>query len=319
MTDGSLVVEPTPSTATGRFGRVIKPELHPCSLCGEARKEDEHLRTHRFRVSESDTTQVGYPLCKYCLGRVRSTCEFLGFLRIIKDGHWRADDEDAEKAAWEESGRLREQMFWSRIRGGVVPTGHARRPSSSSAAPSLRGEKSPRPSHESVRRPAEPAKQFLELPKTPEKERAEVVLEVGDQPASVVEGVEEVPAEKVVVGEETSAPAVDGVVEAPTEKAVVEEQTSVVAVDSVDEVPAEKAVAEEQTSAADNTAEQQPDVKPVSEAGVDEAPTEQVVAKEQAPEPAVDSPAEQQLVAKPASEATEQKQVPLTAPISITF
>jgi hypothetical protein len=54
---------------------------------------------------------------------VRSTCDFLGFLRIVKDGYWRADDEDQEKAAWEESVRLREQMFWSRIGGGVVPAG----------------------------------------------------------------------------------------------------------------------------------------------------------------------------------------------------
>lgn len=39
----------------------------------------------------------------------------------MKDGHWHAEDEDAEKAAWEESVRLREQMFWSRIGGGVIP------------------------------------------------------------------------------------------------------------------------------------------------------------------------------------------------------
>ncbi|KAL2150054.1 hypothetical protein VTH82DRAFT_7730 [Thermothelomyces myriococcoides] len=170
MTDGSLVVEPTPPTATGRFGKVIKPQLNPCSLCGEARKDEEFLRTHRFRVSESDSTQVGYPLCRYCLGRVRSTCEFLGFLRIVKDGHWRADDEDAEKAAWEESVRLREQMFWSRIGGGVVPTGHTRHPSSSSVSPSMRGEKSPRPSHESAQRPGESPKQFLKLPNASEQE-----------------------------------------------------------------------------------------------------------------------------------------------------
>jgi len=124
MTDGTLVVEPIPAASTGRFGRIIRPELYPCSLCGESRKEEEHLRTHRFRTSESGSAQSGYPLCKYCLTRVRSTCDFLGFLRIVKDGHWRADDEDAEKAAWEESVRLREQMFWSRIGGGVVPTNH---------------------------------------------------------------------------------------------------------------------------------------------------------------------------------------------------
>ncbi|KAL2161119.1 hypothetical protein VTH06DRAFT_8338 [Thermothelomyces fergusii] len=182
MTDGSLVVEPTPPTATGRFGKVIKPELNPCSLCGEARKDEEYLRTHRFRVSESDTTQVGYPLCRYCLGRVRSTCEFLGFLRIVKDGHWRADDEDAEKAAWEESVRLREQMFWSRIGGGVVLAGHTRHPSASSAAPSLRGERSPRPSTESARRPGEPSKQFLELPKTPEQDNPHQTAEAAEVP-----------------------------------------------------------------------------------------------------------------------------------------
>ncbi|KAL2121823.1 hypothetical protein VTJ04DRAFT_2278 [Mycothermus thermophilus] len=161
MTDGSLVVEPTPSTATSRFGRVVRPELNPCALCGESRKEDEHLRTHRFRVSEADATQVGYPLCRYCLGRVRSTCEFLGFLRIVKDGHWRAEGEDAERAAWEESVRLREQMFWARIGGGVVPASQAqmlqqqppygRQRSVSSMAPSESGrgrerrEKSPGP------------------------------------------------------------------------------------------------------------------------------------------------------------------------------
>ncbi len=205
MTDGSLVVEPTPSTATGRFGRVIKPELYPCSLCGEARKDDESLlRTHRFRISESDTTQVGHPLCKYCLGRVRSTCEFLGFLRIVKDGHWRADDEDAEKAAWEESVRLREQMFWSRIGGGVVPTGHARHPSTSSVAPSLRGDKSPRPSHEGPSRTLEPAKQFLELPRS---------LDATPQPSLEDETAAEQP---VAVDEKTLPdPPVDDAAEIP--------------------------------------------------------------------------------------------------------
>jgi hypothetical protein len=252
MTDGSLVVEPTPSTATGRFGRVIKPELYPCSLCGESRKEDEYLRTHRFRISESDTTQVGHPLCKYCLVRVRSTCEFLGFLRIVKDGHWRADDEDAEKAAWEESVRLREQMFWGRIGGGVVPTGHNRHFSTSSVAPSLRGDKSPRPSHESLSRAAEPAKQFLELPKSPEPSRSDESVETVQQP-TIAEGVVETTAEKAVtetqaekaVTETAQQPTADGVVETPTEKAVAEEQPLAATVDiPVESEPEVKPAAE---------------------------------------------------------------------------
>jgi len=40
---------------------------------------------------------------------------------MLKDGHWRAHGEEGEKSAWEESTRLRERMFWSRIGGGVVP------------------------------------------------------------------------------------------------------------------------------------------------------------------------------------------------------
>ncbi|TPX14943.1 uncharacterized protein E0L32_005052 [Thyridium curvatum] len=119
MTDGSLVVEPV--LPTEPLAHITKPQNFPCSLCGDSRKEGEHLRRHRFRTSESPTAQR-YPLCGYCLGRVRSTCDFLGFLRIVKDGHWRADDDEGERAAWEESVRLREQMFWSRIGGGVVPT-----------------------------------------------------------------------------------------------------------------------------------------------------------------------------------------------------
>lgn len=113
--EGTLVVEPMPAST--------KPYIFSCSLCGETRKDPAHTRSHRFRTSENDNAQR-YPLCKYCLGRVRSTCDFLGFLRVLKDGHWRCDDEESEKAAWEESVRLREQMFWCRVGGGVVPAQH---------------------------------------------------------------------------------------------------------------------------------------------------------------------------------------------------
>ncbi|KAH8171503.1 GDP/GTP exchange factor sec2p domain-containing protein [Sarocladium implicatum] len=138
--DGTLVVEPVPTT--GPYVALTKPQFYPCSLCGESRKDPAHLRNHRFRASETDSAQR-YPLCRYCLGRVRSTCDFLGFLRIVKDGHWRADDENQEKSAWEESVRLREQMFWSRIGGGVVPAGQVANP--------IDIPPSPRRSHDSAR------------------------------------------------------------------------------------------------------------------------------------------------------------------------
>ena len=110
--EGTLVVEPMPTPN--------KLFFFPCSLCGESRKDPIHVRSHRFKTSENENAQR-YPLCNYCLGRVRSTCDFLGFLRVVKDGHLRADGQESERAAWEESVRLKEQMFWCRVGGGVIP------------------------------------------------------------------------------------------------------------------------------------------------------------------------------------------------------
>ncbi|KAL8956190.1 MAG: hypothetical protein Q9183_006386, partial [Haloplaca sp. 2 TL-2023] len=112
MAEGGLVVEPMPAG--------VKHNVFACSLCGENRQDEEHARSHRFRTSENDNAQR-YPLCGFCLTRVRASCDFLGFLRMLKDGHWRADDDEAELQAWEECVRLQERMFWARIGGGVVP------------------------------------------------------------------------------------------------------------------------------------------------------------------------------------------------------
>ncbi|TIC90739.1 Rab guanine nucleotide exchange factor sec2 [Colletotrichum higginsianum] len=57
MSDGSIVVEPIPINAP--FASLVKPQYYSCSLCGDARKDEEHLRTYRFRTSESDTAQRG--------------------------------------------------------------------------------------------------------------------------------------------------------------------------------------------------------------------------------------------------------------------
>ncbi|KAL4783016.1 hypothetical protein BJX76DRAFT_348886 [Aspergillus varians] len=110
--EGSLVVEPVPSN--------VKKYEFPCSLCGERRSGSENERTHRFRTSDSETAQR-YPLCVLCLERVRSCCEFTGYLRLILDGHIHAEEPDELQESWEETVRLRERMFWSRIGGGVVP------------------------------------------------------------------------------------------------------------------------------------------------------------------------------------------------------
>ena len=113
MCEGNLVVEPMPASN--------KLQIFSCALCGEDRKGDEFARTHRFRTSENENSQR-YPLCTYCVNRVRAACDYLSFLRMVKDGHWRTDGVEAERTAWEESVRLRERMFWARIGGGVIPT-----------------------------------------------------------------------------------------------------------------------------------------------------------------------------------------------------
>lgn len=122
MTAGSLTIEPQPPYARYR-GPVFA-----CSLCGENRVSkvmnkdgtDPYARKHRFRTSDEKDAQR-YPLCDFCLGRVRSCCDYISFLRLCRDGHWRAENGDEEKSAWEESVRLRERMFWARVGGGVVP------------------------------------------------------------------------------------------------------------------------------------------------------------------------------------------------------
>lgn len=134
LCDGNLAVEPMP-TSTKKFSLTFS-----CSLCGEHRDGQEFSRNHRFRISESANAQR-YPLCEYCTKRIRSCCAFANFLRMLKDGHWRAEGEEAEKAAWVESVRLRESMFWCRIGGGVLP----------GPFPPSKDVKSPRDSEDSTR------------------------------------------------------------------------------------------------------------------------------------------------------------------------
>ncbi|GAB7362816.1 hypothetical protein MBLNU230_g3119t1 [Neophaeotheca triangularis] len=114
LLQGTLVVEPFAAHAKF-YGPVFA-----CALCGEARKNEPYVRKYRFRTSEEESAQR-YPLCDYCLNRVRATGDFVGFLRMVRDGHWRAETEEERKGAWEEATRLRERMFWARLGGGVVP------------------------------------------------------------------------------------------------------------------------------------------------------------------------------------------------------
>ncbi|KAI9669120.1 MAG: rab guanine nucleotide exchange factor S2 [Alyxoria varia] len=113
---GKLVIEPFPPRTA------FHSPTYACALCGEARTSEEHLRRYRFKTSDNDDAQR-YPLCDYCLSRVRAVCDFTGFLRTARRGQWRNENEQDCRAAWEECVRLREKLFWARLGGGVVPVG----------------------------------------------------------------------------------------------------------------------------------------------------------------------------------------------------
>jgi len=116
MVSGSLIVEPWQPGS--RWHRPAEP----CGLCGEFRRDDLHVRRHRFKTSESEDA-ARYPLCGYCLERVRATCELVGFLRLARNGHLKAETTEEAKVAWEDCTKLRERMFWARLGGGVIPVG----------------------------------------------------------------------------------------------------------------------------------------------------------------------------------------------------
>ncbi|KAL9054926.1 MAG: hypothetical protein Q9162_003867 [Coniocarpon cinnabarinum] len=128
ITSGRLIVEPFPPR------HAYHSPAFACSMCGETRTSNEHIRRYRFRASDSDEAQR-YPVCDYCLARVRSTCDFTSFLRMAKNGVMKNETIDECRAAWEECIKLREKMFWSRVGGGVVPA-----PSGDPVSPSPGGE-----------------------------------------------------------------------------------------------------------------------------------------------------------------------------------
>lgn len=76
--------------------------------------------SNSFSGNGPNTVSSGYPLCFYCLNRVRSVCDYVSFVRSIRAGLWKIEDESGQMRAWEECVNLRERMFWSRNGGYFV-------------------------------------------------------------------------------------------------------------------------------------------------------------------------------------------------------
>ncbi|GAB7325005.1 hypothetical protein MBLNU13_g08806t2 [Cladosporium sp. NU13] len=168
LLQGSMVVEPF-MPQTKFYGPIFA-----CALCGEQRKAEPYVRKHRFRTSEEESAQR-YPLCDYCLGRTRAAGDFVGFLRMVRDGHWRAESEEEQKGAWEEAVRLRERMFWARQGGGVIPS------LVKQGTPSTSNLKSARPSLESIPEQESPARKASQAVQAVQAEPAQEPVQVTER------------------------------------------------------------------------------------------------------------------------------------------
>jgi Rab guanine nucleotide exchange factor SEC2 len=185
MNEGRVDVEPTPSDTSAK--------LLACTLCGENRRDEAHARKHRFRINDTDAAQR-YPLCAYCLDRFRATCDFLNFLRAVKDGNWRTNGEVGEKGAWEESVKLRERMFWARIGGGVIPKTHGQEiyqaPSEAKTSSDLdRIGEADSEKDEAEELQSKQSRQSEETPDTSVEENAEETLSPSDSEAKAEEQI----------------------------------------------------------------------------------------------------------------------------------
>ena len=186
LLQGSMVVEPF-MPQTKFYGPIFA-----CALCGEQRKAEPYVRKHRFRTSEEESAQR-YPLCDYCLGRTRAAGDFVGFLRMVRDGHWRAESEEEQKGAWEEAVRLRERMFWARQGGGVIPS------LVKQGTPSTANLKSARPSLESIPEQESPARKASHAVQAVQAEPVQEHVQVSERELHSTEGEEKpVPDEKLL-------------------------------------------------------------------------------------------------------------------------
>ncbi|PRT54642.1 Rab guanine nucleotide exchange factor sec2 [Wickerhamiella sorbophila] len=110
VVDGTLLIEPV-STALRAWA--TRPS-NPCCLCGEARTTPQYARLYSVKLPKDPTD---YILGLECVVRVRAACEYIAFLRSLRDGVRKVDTLEAALAAWQECLKLREEMFWSRSSG----------------------------------------------------------------------------------------------------------------------------------------------------------------------------------------------------------
>ncbi|ODQ80059.1 hypothetical protein BABINDRAFT_161696 [Babjeviella inositovora NRRL Y-12698] len=90
-----------------------------CAFCGESRNDVlEHSRLYYLRIVPQKTEET-YPMCQYCLGRIRAVCEFFSTVRLISKGvvvsfRNKDDVENSYRKCYVMLLKLRAKMLWAR-------------------------------------------------------------------------------------------------------------------------------------------------------------------------------------------------------------
>lgn len=68
----------------------------PCDFCQESRSDKlEHLRLHSLKLTHLELNEpVDYPLCNYCLIKIRNVCDFFAKLRLVNKNFYKLDSPD---------------------------------------------------------------------------------------------------------------------------------------------------------------------------------------------------------------------------------
>lgn len=96
LIDGKVSIEPIKGTNENfkitykgnKMNDKITPVAiqDPCTFCGESRNDNlEHSRLYHFKIFETEENlAISYPLCNYCVIKLRNLCDFFAKIRLIK-------------------------------------------------------------------------------------------------------------------------------------------------------------------------------------------------------------------------------------------
>lgn len=93
----------------------------PCEFCQEQRNDNlEHSRLHIVKLSNPDNLNdsIGYPICNFCLIKLRNICEFFAKLRLINKNIYKLtfdNDEYQIIKLYLILNIIRSKIFWSKI------------------------------------------------------------------------------------------------------------------------------------------------------------------------------------------------------------